>query len=312
MATATRTQTRSRGRGAEPLGEQILKALLEEQRVASAEDLVKALARRLRAPVDVAAVEAECERMVRRRELEVLRREDLQILRALDGSPKGATTPELNAAAGLDRRRAYDRCKRMERKIGLLRSEARRSESFVYFFPVTGQVLSAGNYDEIQRVIEDLKEIARRLGIPPSAKITEDVKRTLIEEYRRYFEALRKGKPAKARRRITAFERQLMAVLSETKLSDVTGLFGVRPFHPWTREWRLNRSAGAPDSLIDAIIDWLHDHSEAAGGLPGDVYFPRLPKKAAEGDRGDAPQLREPRTPEPDGTTRPEEDKSAA
>lgn len=283
--------------------------ILEDRQIGSAEELAKLVAKEVGRPVDVGRVAKKCDRLVRRGLLDGLRRDDLEIIRMLDDNPQGApgdqswvATPELNRALGWDSRRAYGRCKSMEDRFGLVESEPRQSEGLLFFFPVTGQILTKTTYPRIQEIVEDLKAIARGSGLTPGTEIPEPIKRKLIAEYRHYFESLRKGKPQKVQDQITAFEKQLMTVLGGTILSDVLGFLGIRAFHPRVRVWRLNRAASGNGMPVEAIRLRARTDSDdgakedgtgekrppeneedaptrtssgGSGAQPGDPYFPR-------------------------------------
>jgi hypothetical protein len=274
--------------------------------VASAEDLAKLL------DVPADEVGAECERMVRRRELTPLRPLDLAILRTVDagvneaemadsgrkekgeGEEVSMTTANVRDVLGRDSRNVYRRCRRLESQIGLLRSARRKSDRKLYFFPVTGQVLSHTNHGQIGRVLSDLQAIAQRRGLPPRVQIPPATKRSLMADYRRYLQKLAASSPSKDREHLTSFERELIGVVSGTSLSDVLGLLGVRPFRPWTRTWRTARDGNPSGPLLDSIIDWLHDHADPSGDPPGTVYIlPHRPPRprhedGSAGDRSDS------------------------
>jgi hypothetical protein len=286
MTTVAARETKPNEPARATLGALVLQTL-EDKQVASAQELARELAKELGVPVGVPAVERECERLVRRHELDVLRPDDLQIIHAIDARTRvmgdgeaAAATSELNRAVGGNGRRAYGRCKRMEETIGLLKSRTRPSDRLSFFFPVTGEILTQTSVPRIQVVIEDLKRIARDSGLTPGRQIPEPVKRNLITKYRQYFVRLSEGESDKVRAQVRSFEAELMRVLRGTTLSDVVGFLGVRSFHPPIREWQLNRDANPAGPLIDVIIDWILDNSDVHGGLPGSVYLlPHRPKR---------------------------------
>lgn len=271
MTTAARTESKQFQPAEGTLAALILQTL-EEKQVGSAQELATELRK------DVATIETECERMVRRHELDVLRTDDLEIIRTLGAEENGdapVATADLNRALGDDGRRAYGRCKRMEERIGLLRSHARPGDALRCFFPVTGDILTQTTVPQIQGVIEDLKQIALGSGLGTGRQIPEPLKRTLTAKYRGYFARLREGKSDRVQAQIGSFEGELMRVFQGTTLSDVIGLLGVRSFHPRIREWQLDYGANPTGPLIDAIIDWILDNSDAHGHLPGSVYLVR-------------------------------------
>lgn len=160
------------------------------------------------------------------------------------------STPELANRLGADTKTVYERCRRMEREFkpkGWMDSEARASDRRLHFFPATGDVLTHSNRPRIDGAIRDLKEIARRHPVKRGAQLPVEVKNALRRDYHDYLQGLATSLSDRERRQVQAFERQLMAVLGGTKLSDVLGLMGLRSFRPKIRVWGL--LPGAPASL---------------------------------------------------------------
>lgn len=248
---------------------------IDEAKAVSAADLAQLLG------VPRADVEEECERLVRRKVLDKLAEPDLKILKAIDEEERSSSnggwvaTPHVGRTIGMSGRTAYPRCKRLDERLGLLRSDRIKRDRPLFFFPVTGKVLTGANYDDVQKVVRALEAIARRTGLKSGVRIPAALKGRLVTEYRRYFLRLRQGKPNEIRQQIDHFERQLMAVLSGTTLSDVVGFLGIRPFRPWIRVWRLDREGNPTGPVIDAVIGWIVLHQNGGGSLPGPVYIPK-------------------------------------
>jgi hypothetical protein len=240
------------------------------------------------------SVQPACRRLARRGTLGVLRVRDQAILTTVAAWTKshrtsaGAewiTTPALHElveaevatlpgeAAPKPSSDTYRRCCRLEGRLHMLDSRVRESTRRLYFFPVTGQVLTNTNYAEIQKVVNDLKEIARR-NIPEGVtEITPPVAKKLLAEYRRYLRELIMGKSnPRAREQILRFERQLMAVIAGSRKAEIIGLFGLRPFYPMVREWRFAQGKRQPDArrVAESIRKLLAAHEE----WPEPVYVP--------------------------------------
>jgi hypothetical protein len=246
----------------------------------------------LGAPED--SVATICRRLARQRALGSLKVRDLAILITVAAWTKshrtvaGAewiTTPALHElveaevatlpdeAAPKPSSDTYRRCCRLEERLRMLDSRVRRSTRRLYFFPVTGQVLTNTNYAEVQKVIHDLKEIARRIIPAGVTGITPPVAKKLLAEYRRYLrELIMRTRDPRAREQILRFERQLMAVIAGSKKAEVIGLFGLRPFHPMVREWRLARGKRRPGAgkVAESIRTLLAGREE----WPEPVYVP--------------------------------------
>ena len=183
----------------------------------------------------------QCDRMTRRRTVIALRPPDLAILLVLIDEARRVTTPELETTSGVSG--AYRRCRRVE-DLGILASDRRKSGQMRYFFPVTRQVLTRTTYPGIVKVIQDLQAIARREA-PGGATIPHEVRRLLLDLFVQYLRRLAAKATPKEREQVEAFLRELIAVLSATTRSEVIRLVGIRPFHPWVREWWIADAARA-------------------------------------------------------------------
>jgi Winged helix-turn-helix DNA-binding len=78
-----------------------------------------------------------------------------RILFALLDGP--LATPELADRVGAERSPVAYRCKRLEEKFGLLTSDLDKSDRKIFFFPVTGEVMTRANHDRIMAIIARMK-----------------------------------------------------------------------------------------------------------------------------------------------------------
>ena len=73
------------------------------------------------------------------------------IIEVLRGGP--LSTGALADEVGANRGSVYRTCTRMERD-GILTSDLKRSNKRLFYCPLTGEVLTSDNYDEIMELIE--------------------------------------------------------------------------------------------------------------------------------------------------------------
>lgn len=204
-------------------------------------------------------VEKVCRSLKREHKLVELSQVDAAILDSLNGNGS-LSTSDLADAVEEDPRRIYQRCRRLE-QTGFLSSATRQSTRRLFFFPATGAVLNRANYGDVDRLIGELKGIARRHVIPRGAQIPGPIKDAIRTEYRRYIHKLADGVSQREQQQLESFELELMSALSNTTLSDVVGCIGLRPFFAKIKVW----VSRVPESL---------DLSEiAGGGLPGDPIW---------------------------------------
>ncbi len=166
------------------------------------------------------------------------------------------STAELAAEVGEETKTVYQRCRTMQRHARkYMRSTTREGDRPLYFFPATGDVLTNTSYKRIGKVMHDLRDIAHRHPVKRGKQLPEATKKALKRDYTMYLDGLAARSKGAEREQIQAFEGQLMAVLSGTRLSDILGMTGVRPFRPMIRVWQ--RLPKAPERFA------------SAAGLPG-------------------------------------------
>lgn len=161
------------------------------------------------------------------------------------------STHDLAEIVGEDRSKVYRRLIRMhklfdeeEASRGWIETDLADSPRPLYLFPTTGDVLTETNHLGIEGTIGDLKGIARTVKVPRGAQLSDDVKRKLMSKYRNYLDSMAASSMPGERAQIRKFENQLMAVLSNTVMSDVLGFIGLRKFTPKERVWET--PPGAP------------------------------------------------------------------
>lgn len=158
---------------------------------------------------------------------------EITALLARDGP---LSTREVADRVGISRATAYRRCRKLEKSNGVT-SQLVPSDHPLYFFPVTGDVLTSANYQDLGSTIAKLKKIGRSVGAKPRTQLTPKQKSELLAKYRREFTRLEKAASPSERVRIESFERQLLTVMAGTTLADVVGLFGLRAFYAKERMW---------------------------------------------------------------------------
>jgi predicted transcriptional regulator len=166
----------------------------------------------------------------------VLRDFDAGIFDELEGE-RPVRTSDLAKRTREDLSRVYRRCQRLAEAF--LGSEPVKADRPLYFFPVTGDILTGANYPHLGKVMDDLRGIVARHAIPRGARLSAELKAQLCREYRGYLGRLAKAAEPGEAQQIEAFEGELMKVLSGTTRADVVALFGVRPFWPQVRAWRM-------------------------------------------------------------------------
>lgn len=191
------------------------------------------------------------------------------------------STRDVADRVGADRAKVYRRLVRMERIFAdhdvskeWMESTLADAPRPLYFFPATGDVLTAANFAAIDKIIAELKRIALSVG-PSGTKVDDDVKRTLIAKYHDYLSRMAAKAAPRERAQIEHFERQLIAVIGHTWISDVLRFFGLRRFVPKERHWDF--LAGAPLELPGS-----------PSVLPVEGRPFELPGKPREGVRGPA------------------------
>ncbi len=168
--------------------------------------------------------------------------EDRRIHKALVKNG-GLSTTRLARELGIQPKRAYQRCRRLQDTVGLLRSHPELSPRRLYFFPVNGQVLTQASYPGIEEHLADLEKIGRGIakqhGVTrPKQKLPKKAKERMRAAYLKKLDQLRKDATTPAEEyRIDAFESELMRVLKGTPLAEVLALMGLRRFVPKIRVW---------------------------------------------------------------------------
>lgn len=173
------------------------------------------------------------------------------------------TTSELSAMLNTDRKIVYRHCRKLEKAWKQERQEEketkfwmnsalRPSDKNLFFFPINGEVLTYDNHKVIKTIVEDLKKIALRHGIPRNVKIPDNLKVVLLRDYEEYLDKRAAAAPPRQRERILKFKHELMGTIRGTLLTDILAFFGLRVFRPNVRVWAA--VPGAPAYLPGVII----------------------------------------------------------
>jgi DNA-binding Lrp family transcriptional regulator len=157
---------------------------------------------------------------------------DAQIVKVLEGAGS-LSTGELARAVGADHNRVYRRCRAME-KVGRLRSELTKvGGKRVFFFPLTGEAVSAANYDRVDEINEALVEIVRAHPLPGDRE-------RLIDALAVQLERLAEGSEGARRDAIEEFAQELLELAATAQGgAEVKARLGIRPMRPAVRIWSL-------------------------------------------------------------------------
>ena len=219
----------------------------------------------IRVGEDPQVVKECCEGMRRDHHLNLLMkateddvRDSRDIVRFLRENGRQSTTSDLAAKTKMKPNQALRRCKRLQ-MAGILRSEKRRSERSLFFFPTSGDVITQTNYEDIQKLIDRLRSIAQQYQLPRKVSIPDAIKEDLRKQYRIFLREYATDLSPRQQKQVRAFEKELMTTLNDTNLSDILQRIGLRRFSP-------------------KILIWILMDTPPGGGevLAGDVIWGRL------------------------------------
>ena len=145
------------------------------------------------------------------------------------GATEALTTEELAHKLGLNSGQVYQVCRRLENK-GYFTSEIKDSEKRVFFAPLTGEVVHAGNFQRLDVLYKNLDAIVAEFS--PGDTKTERSLQSFFADL------LKKKEYEKYRKPISSSKEDLLRTVSSAKKkSDVNELLRLRPFHPKVRTW---------------------------------------------------------------------------
>jgi len=181
---------------------------------------------------------------------------DRQILVTLATAPAAQsplTTRDLSQRINVDRKDVYQRCRRLNKKFpDLFQSDSKASDRRLLFFPAIGAVVNKANYEQVGKVASELRAIAHRYPVPRGKKLPPEVKNKLLRDYRQYLSRLEETASPRELPKLQAFEKELMATLGGTFISDVVRCVSLRIFRPQERTWTLlpGNSVVAADGTV--------------------------------------------------------------
>jgi len=153
----------------------------------------------------------------------------LKIAKAASEATTPLSTKELAEEVNMPHAQVYHICRRLEEKE-YFTSDLMQRKKLVFFAELIGEVVHAGNYEQINLLYRELRRIIAefRLGDPR-------LKQSLQEFFRAL---LRKEEYAKYRKSINSFRKRLLsAVARAKKKSDLNEFLGLRSFYPKVRVW---------------------------------------------------------------------------
>lgn len=124
-------------------------------------------------------------------------------------------------------------CEQLEEEGWLVRGN-KKAEKRLFFTPLTGEVVHGGNFERVQRLLRELRDIVDRHGLKPS----------LTAALQKFFAGvLARPQLEPYHKQIARFRDEMLAVARNASQSEVRALIRMRPFFRTVVTWNLSRKA---------------------------------------------------------------------